>query len=167
MNKILKTILPIILTLVLLVTGCSEPSVARTGEPAPDFQLKNLDGQSVSLSDFQGKPVLINFWASWCSPCRDEMPYLQQIYEEWSGRGLVVLAINIGESPAEAKSFLKTHNLSLPVLLDTKQAVAGKYNIRGIPTTFFIDSGGIIQQKIIGTFPSKGAIEKHLNEIMP
>jgi len=95
------------------------------------------------------------------------MPYLQQVYEEWSDKRLVVLAINIGESPSKVKKFLQTHNLSLPVLLDTEENAARKYNITGIPATFFIDSDGIIQQKIIGAFPNKGAIEKHLNTIMP
>jgi len=163
----LKVVLLIILTLGLLVTSCAEPSVARVGEPAPDFQLENLDGQLISLSDLRGKPVLINFWATWCRFCRDEMAYLQQIHEEWSDKGLVVLAINFGESPSEAKGFLQTHNLSLPVLLDTNEKVARKYNVPPIPTTFFIDKDGIIQVKIIGAFPNKEAIEKYLNNIMP
>jgi len=167
MNIMLKVVLLIILTSMLLVTGCTEPSVARVGGPAPDFRLENLDGKSISLGDFRGKPVLINFWATWCPPCVSEMPFLQQVYEEWSGKGLVVLAINIGESPSEAKRFLQTHNLSLTVLLDTEGKTAEKYNITGIPTTFFVDSDGIIQQKIIGAFPNKEAIEKYLNSIMP
>ncbi|MBA7504253.1 Thiol-disulfide oxidoreductase ResA [subsurface metagenome] len=162
-----KVILLIILTSMLLVTGCAAPSVARVGESAPDFQLENLDGQLISLSDFRGKPVLINFWATWCTFCRDEMPYLQQIYEEWSDKGLVVLTINIGESHLEVEMFLQISDLSLPVLLDTNEKVAQKYNVPPIPTTFFIDSDGVIREKIIGAFPSKGAIEKHLNKIMP
>ena len=163
----LKVVLLITLTGVLLVTGCSEPSGARVGEPAPDFQLENLAGQSISISDLQGKPVLLNFWATWCSPCRAEMPYLQQIYEEWSDKGLVLLAIDIGEGPSQIKEFLEANNLSLPVLLDSDKSVAQKYNIWGIPTTFFIDKDGIIQVKIIGAFPNKTAIEKNLNKIMP
>ena len=163
----LKVVLLIILTGVLLVTGCSEPSGARVGEPAPGFKLQNLDGQSISLSDLRGKPVMLNFWATWCPPCRSEMPYIQEIYEEWSGKGLEVLAINIGESPSKVKEFLQSYNLSLPVLLDTKQAAARKYNVPPIPTTFFIDKDGTIQVKIIGAFPSKAAIEKNLNKIMP
>lgn len=163
----LKVILLIILTSMLLVTGCAAPSVARVGESAPDFKLQNLDGQLISLSDFRGKPVLINFWATWCKFCRYEMPYLQQIYEEWSDKGLVVLAINIGESHSEVKEFLQALNLSLPVLLDTNEKVAQKYNVPPVPTTFFIDSDGTIQVKIIGAFPSKEAIEQHLNNIMP
>ena len=110
MNKITKPILILIVTLVVLVIGCQrsqEPSngaspqnyeSAQVGNRAPDFELNNLEGQLVSLGDLRGKPVLINFWATWCPPCRAEMPYLQQIYEEWSDKGLVLLAINIGES---------------------------------------------------------------------
>ena len=167
MNKMLKVVSLIILTSMLLVAGCSAPSVARVGEPAPDFRLENLDGQSISLSDFRGKPVLINFWATWCRPCVSEMPYLQQVYEEWSEKGVAVLAINIGENPTEVKGFLQAHNLSLPVLLDTKENAARKYNITGIPTSFFIDGGGIIRHKIMGAFPGKEAIEMHLISIMP
>jgi len=180
MHKVLKIILPIILALALLAGGCQPSSEPPGGtsqtDPvegtsvsnlAPDFQLQNLDGQTISLSELQGKPVLINFWATWCPPCRAEMPYLQQIYEEWSGKGLVLLTINVGESSAQAKRFLQTYNLSLPTLLDTKKIVLRKYNITGIPTSFFIDKDGIIQAKIIGAFPSKKSIERHLNKIVP
>ena len=167
MNKMVKVVWLIILTSMLLLTGCSAPSVARVGGSAPDFRLENLDGQSVSLSDFRGKPVLINFWATWCKPCVHEMPYIQQVYEEWSEKGLVVLAINLGESPFTVKQFLQTYNLTLPVLIDIQGNSAHQYNIMSIPTSFFIDSDGIIRQKIIGAFPNKGAIEQHLTNIMP
>ena len=137
----------------------------RVGNLAPDFRLQSLDGQATSLSDLQGKPVLINFWATWCRPCVSEVPYIQEVYEEWSGKGLVVLAINIGESPSKVKEFLQSYNLSFPVLLDTKQDVAQKYNIRGIPTTFFIDKDGIIQDLRIGAFSSKAEIERSLSKL--
>jgi len=162
--------LPVTLVLVLLVTGCSvssRPSAAQEGELAPDFQLQNLDGKTVALKDFRGKTVLLNFWASWCSPCRAEMPYLQQIYEEWSDREFVLLTVNIGESPARVKEFLETNNLSLPVFLDAKKNVAQKYNVTAIPTSFFVDKNGIIQAKIIGAFPSKETIERYLSKIIP
>jgi len=169
MNKMLKVITIATLVLGLLVTGCaseSEPSEARVGGVAPDFQLDTLDGQTITLSDLRGKPVLINFWASWCGPCVSEMPYLQEIYKEWSGRGIELLAINIGEDSSTVKGFMQKHNLSLPVLLDTQKAVARRYNIAGIPTTFFLDKDGIIQEKIIGAFPNKEAIEKRLDKII-
>jgi len=171
----LKVIMLIVLTSGLIISGCSggaEPQEARVGNQAPDFQLNNLDGQSISLSDLRGKPVFINFWATWCPPCRSEMPYIQEIYEEWSGKGLVVLAINIGESPSQVEEFLESQDLSLPVLLDTRGKVTQKYNIQIygkyiLPTSFFIDKDGVIQTKIIGAFPSKAAIEKSLSKIIP
>ena len=170
MNKMLKALLLIILSGVLLVSGCSAGSGsagAQVGQPAPDCKLQNLDGQSISLSDLRGKPVLLNFWATGCPPCRAEMPHLQEIYEERAGRGLEVLAISIGESASTVKEFLQSQDLSLPVLLDTEGNTARRYNIGGIPTTFFIDSDGIIRQKVIGAFPSKGAIENQLGRILP
>ena len=172
----LKVILVIILALGLIIAGgsagCSPEGPApgpQVGKPAPNFQLPNLGGQSVSLSDFQGKPVLINFWASWCPPCRIEMPYIQEVFEEWSGQGLVVLAINIGESSSKVKEFMENHALSFPVLLDMQGKVAEQYNVLiwGIPTTFFIDKDGIIQAIRVGIFPNKAAIEKSLNKIIP
>ncbi len=192
MNKVLAAILPIILTLVLLVTSCSagsEPAReasltapaedahvgnlappaegAQVGNLAPDFQLQSLDGKVVSLSELRGSPVMLNFWATWCPPCRNEMPYIQQIYEEWSGKGLVLLAIDIGESSSTVKEFVQSYELSFPVLLDIKEDVAQIYNITGIPTTFFIDKDGIIQDKRVGSFQSKEEIAAYLSKIIP
>ena len=169
----LKEIVGVVLTLILVsglvVAGCSPPPTqsAQVGNPAPDFQLQDLDGQPVALSNLKGKAVLLNFWATWCPPCRREMPYLQEICDEWPEEWLVVLTINIGESASKVREFIQNYGLSFPVLLDTKEDVAQKYNIRGIPTTFFIDKDGIIREQIIGAFPSKAAIEKYLNEIIP
>ncbi len=168
MNKALKIILLGVLALALLTAGCSPTPTQgiKVGNLAPDFQLQNLNGNSVSLSDFRGKPVLLNFWASWCPPCRDEMPYLQQVYDEWSAKGLVLLAINIGESSSTVEEFMQSHNLSFPVLLDTKQDVDQKYNIYGIPTTFLIDKDGIIQDIKVGAFQSTAELESSLSKIM-
>ena len=173
MTKMLKVMLVItlvsVLTSGLVMAGCSPSSAqgVEVGNLAPDFQLQNLDGQTVSLGNLQGKPVLINFWATWCPPCCSEMPYIQEIYEEWSGKGLEVLAINIGESSSKAEEFMQSNDLSFTVLLDTKQDVAQRYNITGIPTTFFIDKDGIIQDKVIGAFQNKTQIENRLGKIMP
>ena len=171
MNKMLKVILTIMLTLGLLIAGCSSgPAVARVGEPAPDFQLQDLDGQTISLSDFRGRPVLLNFWATGCIPCRDEMSYIQEIHEErsdTSSSSLVVLTINPGESHATVEDFMNFYHLSLPVLFDIKGVAWQGYNIQFIPTTFLIDKDGIIQDKVIGAFPSKAAIENRLAKIMP
>ena len=167
MNKTLKVTLLITLISGLLITGCAPSQGTEVGNLAPDFQLDSLDGQTVSLSNLRQKPVLINFWATWCSPCRSEMPYIQEIYEEWSDKGLVVLGINMGESSSKIDEFMQSYNLSFTVLLDTKQDVAQKYNIQYIPTTFFIDKDGIIQDKMIGAFQNEIQVENRLGKIIP
>jgi peroxiredoxin len=158
------------LALGLLITGCSDssPTVATIGQPAPEFTLTDLDGNSVSLTDFAGKPVLINFWNTGCPPCRNEMPFLQEVYDENKGTtDLVLLTINIGESADTVKDFFQDNHLSLPVLLDTDAAVTQRYGMPGIPTTFFIDKDGILKVKVIGGFPTKEAIYSRLNTIVP
>ena len=170
MNR-LKIILSLVLISGLLLAGCSAGTgqSPSPGKQAPDFQLPDLEGQPVSLSSFRGQPVLLNFWASWCGPCRYEMPFLQEIHEEWTGKSpsVVILAVNIGESPSEVNEFMNSYNLSFPVLLDTEGNVARMYNVRGIPTTFLIDIDGTIQGIKVGAFSNKTEIEKNLSKIIP
>ena len=153
--------------LLLLFSACSIGfSNTTQDKTAPDFRLKNLEGQFVTLSEFRGKPVLINFWASWCPPCREEMPYLQQVYDEWTSKGLVLLTIDIGETPATITKYFAENNLSLLVLLDTDKEVSQEYGITGVPETFLIDRNGIIRKKQIGAYPDKKTIENDLSIIM-
>ena len=137
------------------------------GNLAPDFTLQTLTGQTVSLSGLRGKPVLINFWATWCPPCKAEMPYLQQVHDSWSAKGLVLLAVDIGENSATVEKFMTDLNLSMTVPMDTDKKVAKAYGITAIPSTFFIDKDGVIRQKVLGAFPSTAAIENELKKIMP
>jgi len=169
------TIIPAMIVAGLMIaTGCqssTEPVSAVSkaiaeGEPAPDFELQDLDGETVSLSDLRGRPVLLNFWATWCYWCFVEMPYLEEVYEEWTSKGLMVLTIAKGESLSTVKNYIQRYGLSLPVLLDTQEIVANKYGVRGIPITFFIDKDGIIQGIRIGAFPSKEAIDAYIEEII-
>lgn len=171
-DKLLRVIITALalFTLSLLITSCAGSSsspTATVGGEAPDFTLPDLDGESVSLSDFSGRPLLINFWKTNCPPCRHEMPYLEEVYAAQKDTELVMLTINIGESPATISDFLQNNDLSLPVIIDTDAAVARTYALPGIPTTFFIDRDGIIKSKVIGAFPSKAAIDSRLSEIMP
>jgi peroxiredoxin len=160
-------VLVIILSLAVLVAGCgggvSQGSLL--GQPAPDFQFHVTEEQLVSLSEFQGSPVLLNFWTTTCGPCRIEMPYLQQIWDEWQGKGLILLAINIAESPSVVENFMQSQGLSLPVLLDSTGAIAAQYGIRAIPTTFFIDSQGVVQHVQVGVFQSAAEIESILSQL--
>ncbi|MFC1969339.1 TlpA family protein disulfide reductase [Chloroflexota bacterium] len=121
----------------------------------------------VSLSDLQGKPVMLNFWATWCGPCRFEMPFVQEVFEDrgWSDQGLVLLTVDSGESSSKVGEFMKDNDYSFPVILDTKRNIVQKYSVRGIPTTFFIDKEGIIKDVKIGAFPNKSELESKLSII--
>ena len=170
-----KIPLLIILTVGLLIAGCSSTPTptptpvpgTRVGNLAPDFQFQNLEGQTISLGELQGKPVLINFWQTQCAACVYEMPHIQQVYDEWSDKGLVVLVVNMGESPSRVGEFLQRYGFSFPVLLDTRGNIAQKYNIQYIPATFLIDKEGIIQAIKVGPFQSKEEIERMLSKVFP
>ena len=122
------------------------------GRFAPDFTLRTLDGKTVRLSEFRGKKVvLINFWATWCPPCRLEMPTMQQIYSEYKRKGLEVLAINIEpDAKEEIRDFMKELRLTFPALLDSEMKVTRKYRLIGLPVSMLIDRQGIIRSKDIG-----------------
>lgn len=176
MNKALKVIIIVLILAVAfsgsLLAGCtgsgSTPEYGpEVGKLAPDFTLTGLDGQEVSLSDFRGEPVLLNFWASWCGPCRIEMPLLQEVYEQWTSKGLVLLAVNLQEDPAKVKEFIDDAGYTFPVLLAPGNKVPLSYNIRGIPATFFIDADGVIRDIKVGAFFGTGEIESKLAKIMP
>lgn len=160
-------VLVIILSLAVLVAGCNGGTSQGSliGQPAPDFTFYVTEEQSISLSDLQGSPVLLNFWATWCGPCASEMPYLQQVYDDWQEKGLVLLAINVMESYSEVEDFVQSRGLSLPVLLDSEGIVASQYGVGNIPTTFFIDSQGIVQHVQVGYFQSAADIESILSQL--
>ena len=115
-----------------------------------DFKLKDLDGKELSLSDLKGKKVFLNFWATWCPPCKAEMPEIEKLYEETKDSDLVIVAVEIGESLDTVKSFIDSNKYSFKVLLDSDQSVASKYNISSIPISYFIDVDGNIVSKNVG-----------------
>jgi len=117
---------------------------------AIDFKLKDLDGKELSLSDLKGKNVFLNFWATWCPPCKAEMPEIEKLYQETKDSDLVIVSIEIGEPLGTVKSFIDTNKYNFKVLLDLDQSVAAKYNIASIPTSYFIDKEGNIISKKMG-----------------
>lgn len=119
------------------------------GMEAPSFTLLNLNNKKVSLSDYRGQKVFLNFWATWCPPCRKEMPDLQKLSEEYENE-IAVLAVNIGESKSAVVNFMIENNLDLPVLLDNDKATAQNYLVRAIPTTYILDENGVIIEKSFG-----------------
>jgi peroxiredoxin len=125
--------------------GALDDQPPEIGELAPQFALRNHDGQVVQLSDFEGQVVWINFWASWCGPCRRELPDIEHLAAEFKDDGLVVLTLNQGESGSTATNFLEALELDLPILLDSDEDVANQYRLIGLPNNYFIDEDGILR----------------------
>ena len=118
---------------------------------APDFTLTNLEGQKVTLSSYRGKVVVLNFWGTWCEPCKAEMPSLNKLYLEHRDKGLVVLAISIDPSEQNVKSFISHKGYSIPVLIDNnKEVYFDTYGLFGLPVSVIIDRDGTIVEKVIG-----------------
>ncbi len=149
----------VFLLTVLLLTSCdnsiSEPQVSKqvgsVENVAPDFTLTDMNGQQVSLSQFRGKVVILNFWATWCPPCREEMPSMEQLYRDYKDKGLVMLAVNVEENGKKAvEKFLKKNPHSFPILLDTENVAQNTYGVFRFPESFIIDQNGFVVEKIIG-----------------
>ena len=134
----------------------------ETGMQAPDFTLLNSNDQEVSLSDYRGQKVFLNFWASWCPPCRQEMPDMQKLHEEY-GEEVVILAVNVGENKSTAVNFMMESGLDFTVLLDVNKSTSQNYLVRGIPTSYFLDQDGIIREKVVGAISYERMLE--LNRI--
>lgn len=132
-------------------------------QPAPDFTLKTLDGRQVRLSDFKGHPVLINFWATWCGPCVEEMPNLEKSYQEHAGE-FTILAVNASETPEQIQDFIKNMGLTFDILLDPDNKVQSLYRLRGYPTSFFVDADGVIRVHQIGPL-SETQLKTYLQKV--
>ena len=130
------------------------------GQPAPDFALANLDGQTVKLSDLAGRPVWVNVWASWCAPCRAEMPDITAVYQEVrardAGGDLALLLVSIGEEPQVVRLYLESTRYQLPVLVDPGFAITERYRITGLPTHYFVGRDGTIKDLAIGGLKPNG-----------
>ncbi|MDT8386784.1 MAG: TlpA disulfide reductase family protein [Thiogranum sp.] len=119
--------------------------------PAPEFRLQDMDGNWHRLSDYRGKVVVINFWATWCPPCREEMPAMQRAWLKFENKNIVMLAINVGEDEDTIFNFTASYPVEFPLLLDTDSAVINAWPVRGLPTTFVIDPQGTIAYQAIGS----------------
>lgn len=128
----------------------NETALKVSKTKAMDFKLKDLTGKEVSLSDYKGKKVFLNFWATWCPPCKAEMPEMEMLYQETKNSDLVILAVNLDEEKDTVQKFINSNKYNFPVLLDTGNIVASQYEVVSIPTSFFIDKEGNIVDKHIG-----------------
>lgn len=122
----------------------------KAGDVAPDFSLQDLNGETVKLSQFRGRPVLINFWATWCGPCRAEMPEIEAAYQTYRGQGFTVLAVDVQEPPEDVRAFAEELRLSFVPLLDTAGAVFDLYQVRALPTSYLVDRQGRISAVHLG-----------------
>lgn len=143
-----------------------DKSTVSVGEKAPDFQLKTIDGQTVKLSDFRGQGVLLNFWASWCGPCKAEMPFIEEA-NQMHIKGVKILAVNIRETPLVVQKFFEQKNLNFTALLDRKGEITDRYNIVKIPSSYLINKDGVVVKKVIGPMESLNEVVKNLKEIQP
>jgi peroxiredoxin len=134
-------------------------------QPAPTFTTTDASGQSISLEDLRGQVVLLNFWATWCAPCRAEMPELDAVAEAHRDAGFQVLAINVLEDAEAVRRFGKELNLNLPLLLDREGTIYRAYNVQGMPTSFLVDRDGVIRDVRYGVV-SRGALERRLATLL-
>jgi peroxiredoxin len=131
---------------IALLLLCLAWSVAAEDiQQAPDFTLTDANGQSVTLSDLRGQVVMINFWASWCGPCREEMPLLEQIHQRYEALGFTLLGVNVEEDPTNGQAFLQERPVSFPVLYDSKNSISKLYEVIAMPSTVLIDRQGNIR----------------------
>jgi peroxiredoxin len=139
--------------LLILLAGCDAvtPLGVKINTPAPMFSLEQLKGPSVRFpEDYQGKVVVVRFWADWCAFCRSEMKALEPVYQQYRDRGLVILAVNVMQPLGTVQSFVKELGISYDVLLDPQGEVTRRYQVMGLPMTVIVDRGGVIRSRILG-----------------
>lgn len=149
------------------ITACRSNNVGERVK-APDFTLPDLNGNEVSLSDFRGKVVFLNFWATWCPPCRKEMPSMEVLYQRLKDKDFELLAVSLDRQGSSAvEPFIRDYGLTFPILLDLNGDLARTYKVRGIPSTFIVDKEGLIAERVVGArdWSSPDSIEKFLGLI--
>jgi len=166
-----KSLVGALLFLAAILVACSGPGEAlpqgvSEGSRARDFSLHDLHGDEVSLSDYEGQVVLVNFWATWCGPCRAEVPDLEAAYRAHRDEGFVVLGVNIEEPPETVRPFVEEFGVTYPVVLDSKGQLVEAYRARGLPTSFIVDPEGVIRVRHVG-FLSAAQLAQYLQSLLP
>lgn len=144
------------------LTAQRERQIPQSGQKFPDFTLESLDGEKITLSELANQPIVINFWATWCDPCKEEMPLFEAIYSENSG--IVVLGINYNEPANIIRRFVQERGITFPILLDADGKLAERFQVFGFPTTYFIDRDGILRGIYVGQL-NEQLILSYLEEI--
>ena len=171
MNHRKRSAVLILLALLVLVIGCSGPGEAvpqgiNQGSRARDFAFESLDGSKVSLSDYEGNVVLVNLWATWCSPCRAEIPDLEAAYQKYQYEGFVILGVNVEEPRETVAPFVQEFGMSYPILLDKSGELMKIYRAQGLPMSFIVDAEGVIQKRHMG-FLTGDQLESYLADLIP
>jgi cytochrome c biogenesis protein CcmG, thiol:disulfide interchange protein DsbE len=143
-------------------------SAPQAGFAAPDFTLKTPSGESYTLSEFRGQAVLVNLWATWCPPCRAEMPTINKMYQEYKDQGFTVLAIDMTyqDNPMNVVPFTQEYGLTFPILLEETGDIASLYQLRSLPSSYFINRAGIIQEVVIGGPMSEALLRTRIEQIL-
>jgi len=148
------------------ISSNQDESPVKKGDPAPNFELFVLDGSKVTLHEYKGKAVILNFWATWCHPCQSEMPLLEEEYLKRKEKPFEILAVNYAETEVAVSLFQSNFDLSFPLLLDPDKKVATQYGVSVLPVTFFINADGIVVSKVVGEL-SKEVLQENIQKIMP
>ena len=172
MKRYRKPIQYIILACVVLVGGYlvgqslfKTQEVLKPGSEPPAFELADLQGEVHNLDSYIGKPLIINFWGTFCPPCRNEMPALQAEYEKWQGQGLELIGINLSEDRVSVQQFASSVGAKFPILLDRNKRTEKRYGLKEYPTTYFIDAKGKIQDIVVGGPMSEEDIESRIRKL--
>ena len=163
---VISAVLPLLLLAgwmaVMAARGGAAAAGAHIGQAAPDFALADLDGNPVRLSDLRGRPVILNFWASWCGPCVEEFPMLRQAVADHVADEVAVVGIVVRDNSEAARRFMASMNATWPAVMDPGEQVANAYGIYGPPETFFIDANGIVRSRQIGQLGAAADLERQL-----
>ena len=150
----------------LAALGSPGPAMAQTGQPAPPFSVRDLDGRTVRLQDLRGKPVVLDFWATWCAPCRASMPDLDALQERYADQGLVVLGLSLDEDgTAPVKRFVERLGIRFRIALANEKMLAQYGPIRSAPTTLFINRRGVVVRRVVG-YVDKETMESFIRELL-
>ena len=145
-----------------------EITTPQEGFTAPDFELITLEGDSISLSELRGKAILVNFWATWCPPCRSEMPAMQQVFSDYDPDDFIILAINTTyqDHAGDVNAFVLEQGLTFPILLDDSGEISERYQVNSMPTSYFIDPDGIINEVVFGGPMSEALLRTRVNRLL-
>ena len=165
---IIRTIVLILLAaaVIFAISTKDKVKVIKVGDEAPDFELVDLEGNKQRLSDYRGEGVFLNFWGSWCGPCKTEMPFMEKLSKEFDGKGVHILALNLKDTKLKAETFRDQYGLTFPIARDTDESVRRAFNVLPLPTTILVNKDGIIEEIKSGGM-SEDEIRSFMESIQP